>query len=85
MKSSEVTPTHLTISEKIRPFDVEFLEDIAGEKWNGDCILYAFNAGSNLILENFWIKFLFKSISLFQLISLSFARWLIKQFEIAYT
>ncbi|CAK8566698.1 unnamed protein product [Lathyrus sativus] len=45
MKSSEVTPTHLTISEKIRPLDVEFLEDIAGENWNGDCILYAFNAG----------------------------------------
>ncbi|CAL5203251.1 unnamed protein product [Lathyrus oleraceus] len=45
MKSSEVTPTHLTISEKIRPLDVELLEDIAGEKWNGDCILYAFNAG----------------------------------------
>lgn len=48
MKSSEVTPTHLTISEKIRPLDVEFLEDITSEKWNGDCILYAFNAGLDL-------------------------------------
>ena len=50
MKSSEVTPTHLTISEKIRPLDVEFLEDIASENWNGDCILYAFIAGSILNL-----------------------------------
>jgi raffinose synthase len=45
MKPLEATPTHLTISGKIRPIDVEFLEEVAGENWNGDCILYAFNAG----------------------------------------
>lgn len=45
MKPSETTPTHLTISGKVRPLDVEFLEEVAGENWNGDCILYAFNAG----------------------------------------
>lgn len=46
MKPSEATPpTHLTISGKVKPLDVEFLEEVAGENWNGDCILYAFNAG----------------------------------------
>ncbi|WJX33145.1 galactinol--sucrose galactosyltransferase [Trifolium repens] len=45
MKPLESTPTRLTISGKIRTIDVEFLEEVAGENWNGDCILYAFNAG----------------------------------------
>lgn len=50
MKSSEAAPTHLTISGKVRPLDVEFLGEVAGENWNGDCIVYAFNAGSNFNL-----------------------------------
>ncbi|TKY66604.1 galactinol--sucrose galactosyltransferase 2 [Spatholobus suberectus] len=30
---------------KVRTLDVEFLEEVAGEYWNGDCAVYAFNAG----------------------------------------
>ncbi|KAJ1403274.1 Glycosyl hydrolases 36 [Sesbania bispinosa] len=45
LKSLETPPTHLTISGKVRPLDVEFLEEVAGDNWNGDCIVYAFNAG----------------------------------------
>lgn len=37
--------TPLSISGHVRPLDVEFLEDVAGENWNGDCAVYAFNSG----------------------------------------
>jgi len=47
LKSLEAAPSCITISGKVRPLDVEFLEEAAGENWNGDCIVYAFNAGSN--------------------------------------
>ncbi|KAL2346974.1 hypothetical protein Fmac_000974 [Flemingia macrophylla] len=42
---SLATPLRITISGKVKPLDVEFLEEVAGENWNGDCIVYAFNAG----------------------------------------
>ncbi|XP_020235790.1 probable galactinol--sucrose galactosyltransferase 2 [Cajanus cajan] len=45
LKSLEATPLRITISGKVRPLDVEFLEEVAGDNWNGDCIVYAFNAG----------------------------------------
>lgn len=45
LKSLEAAPSHITISGKVRPLDVEFLEEVAGENWNGDCVVYAFNAG----------------------------------------
>ncbi|TKY73577.1 galactinol--sucrose galactosyltransferase 2 [Spatholobus suberectus] len=45
LKSLEATPLRTTISGKVRPLDVEFLEEVAGENWNGDCAVYAFNAG----------------------------------------
>lgn len=35
-----------SLSGHVSPIDVEFLEDIAGEDWNGDCAVYAFNSGS---------------------------------------
>ncbi|KAG7023090.1 putative galactinol--sucrose galactosyltransferase 2 [Cucurbita argyrosperma subsp. argyrosperma] len=38
--------TNLTITGSVRPNDVEFLEDVAGENWDGDCAVYAFNSGS---------------------------------------
>ena len=37
--------TNLTITGSVRPNDVEFLEDVAGENWDGDCAVYAFNSG----------------------------------------
>jgi raffinose synthase len=57
MKPLESTPTRLTISGKIRTIDVEFLEEVAGENWNGDCILYAFNAGPITLLNLFCASF----------------------------
>ncbi|KAL5146206.1 putative galactinol--sucrose galactosyltransferase 2 [Glycine soja] len=38
LKSLEAAPSCITISGKVRPLDVEFLEEAAGENWNGDCI-----------------------------------------------
>ncbi|PIN27053.1 Galactinol--sucrose galactosyltransferase [Handroanthus impetiginosus] len=35
-----------SISGRVSPLDVEFLEEIAWETWTGDCALYAFNTGS---------------------------------------
>ncbi|KAK7353954.1 hypothetical protein VNO80_19410 [Phaseolus coccineus] len=45
LKSLEAAPLRITISGKVRPLDVEFLEEVAGENWSGSCIVYAFNAG----------------------------------------
>ena len=41
----EASRNHITVSGKVRPLDVEFLEEVADENWNGDCAVYAFNAG----------------------------------------
>ncbi|KAK6148249.1 hypothetical protein DH2020_019161 [Rehmannia glutinosa] len=35
-----------SISGRVSPLDVEFLEEIAGETWSGDCAMYAFNTGT---------------------------------------
>ncbi|KAI3464163.1 hypothetical protein Pfo_020826 [Paulownia fortunei] len=40
------TPSATSITGRVSPLDVEFLEDIAGENWSGDCAIYAFNSGS---------------------------------------
>ncbi|EXB94449.1 hypothetical protein L484_018950 [Morus notabilis] len=42
--------TSSVISGHVKPNDVEFLEDIAGENWNGDCAVYAFNSGHLSVL-----------------------------------
>lgn len=34
-----------SISGHVSPLDVEFLEEIAGENWNGECAVYAINSG----------------------------------------
>ncbi|KAI3464230.1 hypothetical protein Pfo_020893 [Paulownia fortunei] len=39
------TPSATSITARVSPLDVEFLEDIAGENWSGDCAVYAFNSG----------------------------------------
>ncbi|GLT77027.1 hypothetical protein SLA2020_486520 [Shorea laevis] len=43
---SSATSTSSLISCHVSPQDVEFLEEIADESWNGDCAIYAFNSGS---------------------------------------
>ncbi|KAI4343687.1 hypothetical protein L6164_011006 [Bauhinia variegata] len=45
LKPVEETPKRITISGNVRPLDVEFLQEVAGENWNGDCAVYAFNTG----------------------------------------
>lgn len=43
--AEHVSPTPCSLSGHVRPLDVEFLDDIAGENWNGECAVYAFNSG----------------------------------------
>jgi len=43
----------------VSPQDVEFLEEVAGESWNGTCAVYAFNSGSNPISCNMPPLFLY--------------------------
>jgi len=51
MKQVAQDVTNLTspakrLSARISPLDVEFLEEVAGGDWSGDCAVYAFNSGS---------------------------------------
>lgn len=43
--NSSSVSKYSSISGHVRPFDVEFIEEIAGENWNGEFAVYAFNAG----------------------------------------
>ncbi|KAL2492597.1 putative galactinol--sucrose galactosyltransferase 2 [Abeliophyllum distichum] len=43
--SPSSTSTAAQITGHVSPLDVEFLEEIVGETWNGDCAAYAFNSG----------------------------------------
>ncbi|KAL1323407.1 hypothetical protein HN51_033757 [Arachis hypogaea] len=52
LKPVDGTPNNITLSGKVRPLDVEFLEDVAGENWNGNCAIYAFNSGVLTKLQN---------------------------------
>uniref|UniRef100_A0A5B7B526 galactinol--sucrose galactosyltransferase n=1 Tax=Davidia involucrata TaxID=16924 RepID=A0A5B7B526_DAVIN len=45
------TATIAPISVRVCPLDVEFLEEVAGEEWNGDSAVYAFNSGSLSIVS----------------------------------
>lgn len=53
MKNVPSTPS--TLSGNVRPSDVEFLGEVAGEGWNGDCAVYAFNSGE-LLFSLFYIS-----------------------------
>ncbi|KAK9726693.1 hypothetical protein RND81_05G231100 [Saponaria officinalis] len=39
-------PTPEVISGRVSPNDVEYLDDISDDRWQGDCAVYAFNSGS---------------------------------------
>ena len=43
--NKEMASTLSSISGNMSPCDVEFIEEVAGENWNGDCAVYAFNSG----------------------------------------
>ncbi|KAI8529106.1 hypothetical protein RHMOL_Rhmol12G0200300 [Rhododendron molle] len=43
---TNLTSTAKPLSAWISPLDVEFLEEVAGGDWSGDCAVYAFNSGS---------------------------------------
>lgn len=54
------TQNSASISGRVGPLDVEFLEEIAGETWTEDCAVYAFNTGilhcfSALTIQIGWI------------------------------
>ncbi|XP_022729354.1 probable galactinol--sucrose galactosyltransferase 2 [Durio zibethinus] len=44
--TKDMASTPSSISGKMSPCDVEFIEEVAGENWNGDCVVYAINSGS---------------------------------------
>ena len=33
------------LSGHVKPNDIEFLEEVAGEDWDGHCAVYGFNSG----------------------------------------
>lgn len=43
------TSKPLTITGHISPLDIDYIGDIAGDDWTGDCAIYAFNSGSLMI------------------------------------
>lgn len=49
-----ITVQTTTISEEtyltghVSPCDVEYLEDVAGDGWNGDCAVYSFTDGNTI-------------------------------------
>ncbi|XP_059643705.1 probable galactinol--sucrose galactosyltransferase 2 [Cornus florida] len=43
---SHQASTGSLISGRVSPLDVEFLGEIGGDNWSGDCAIYAFNSGS---------------------------------------
>ncbi|KAG8378712.1 hypothetical protein BUALT_Bualt07G0013800 [Buddleja alternifolia] len=44
--AEKATAAAISITGRVSPLDVEFLEEIAGETWSGECALYAFQSGS---------------------------------------
>lgn len=34
------------ISGKVSPADVEYLEEVSGKQWTGDCAVFSFNTGT---------------------------------------
>ncbi|KAL5972350.1 hypothetical protein ACLOJK_041603 [Asimina triloba] len=44
-------PKHLTGS--VRPLDIEFLEEVAGDNWTGDCAVFSFNDVHILLLHEY--------------------------------
>ncbi|KAL6973129.1 galactinol--sucrose galactosyltransferase [Sarracenia purpurea var. burkii] len=43
---SESTDSPSPIAGHVSPLDVEFLGEVAGDNWNGDCAVYVFRSGS---------------------------------------
>ncbi|KAF6150567.1 hypothetical protein GIB67_030368 [Kingdonia uniflora] len=39
-------PKPSVLSSSVKPVDVEFLQEVAGENWAGNCAVYAFKAGT---------------------------------------
>lgn len=46
LKNLELESNPKAITGFVSPSNVEFLEEITGENWIGECVLYAFNSGS---------------------------------------
>ncbi|KAL6882537.1 hypothetical protein ACP4OV_011227 [Aristida adscensionis] len=46
VRETPYVPTSINITGHLSPSDVEFLEEIAGDNWNGETAVYAFNSCS---------------------------------------
>ena len=52
--SQEIQP--VVLSGRVRPLDVEFLGEVAGENWSGECAIYAFHSGLYISCALKWLK-----------------------------
>ncbi|KAH9624604.1 hypothetical protein KSS87_010307 [Heliosperma pusillum] len=50
-KNTLTTQIPELLSGHVSPQDVEFLEEVAGDKWLGDCAVYGFNSGSLTVVS----------------------------------
>ncbi|WVZ86141.1 hypothetical protein U9M48_032974 [Paspalum notatum var. saurae] len=46
LKETAYVPTNMNITGQLSPSDVESLEEVAGDNWNGETAIYAFNSCS---------------------------------------
>lgn len=61
-QSLDPSSASISLSGHVSPHDVEYLEDIAGEDWCGDCAVYAFISGK----RSLFCEFPFSVCSLFK-------------------
>uniref|UniRef100_A0ACD5UC52 Uncharacterized protein n=1 Tax=Avena sativa TaxID=4498 RepID=A0ACD5UC52_AVESA len=54
-ETSHVIPTTINITSYLSPSDVESIEDITGDDWNGETAVYAFNSCNSLLLRTFFL------------------------------
>jgi hypothetical protein len=57
VKETAYVPTTIDITGHLSPSDVEPLEEICGDNWNGETAVYAFNSCK----KNYHVLFLFNS------------------------
>lgn len=51
LKETAYVPTNIKITGHLSPSDVEYLEEVAGDNWNGETAVYAFNSCSLSMLQ----------------------------------
>lgn len=55
VKQTAYVPTNINITGQLSPSDVESLEEIAGDDWNGETAVYAFGSCKYLLADCFFL------------------------------